>query len=623
MLLWIEDHSYEPTDFEAIHALSLDRPWLVPVLAFLRFWLSDQSEWRAQTSGSTSAPKTISISRSKIEGSASATVRYFSLMPETDGLILCLSAQHVGGFMVLARGLLAGLDVWILEPSSNPIPERSVLLKFRSWFISVVPMQLAAISNSENLLKESINWKGLLLGGAALSSTHIKQAQAFRCPVYQSYGMTETVSHIAVRQIRPDFSNETPYSVLPGIEIKVDESACLAIKGEVTGFDWLQTHDRVTILNQTQFLYLGRVDDVINSGGLKMDPNQLKTMYMDAVVWDEDEFHVVALHDEKLGQKVVVVFQNQRERFDSAQLERDLMNLSQNVASVYLPKAIYWVENFPQTATFKLDRPALTQQLAHLQPVWEKAPNANPSQKMDRISSLTLRYQTLPDVAAPHSYSVELVLQPGSGRLPVSFEQHYFGREELPEGEIEAEGFTKDDDFAWKGTLPSVWNRILKTELNAVQLQNGEPEQLELLLVGPDGDEKKGIPTDLPGWISIAEQLTQACLEAGEKEQPMELVLGKLEKSDFFEKARIVWHFPEREVVAELLNGLKQVYDDQDWPDSHTRMQAWLEREAIDNDLYQIPTSKGWYWLLNGSIWLNKTDYAHFPAQRWVQDKVK
>jgi hypothetical protein len=214
------------------------------------------------------------------------------------------------------------------------------------------------------------------------------------------------------------------------------------------------------------------------------------------------------------------------------------------------------------------------------------------------------------------------VLQPGTGRLPVSFEQHYFGREELPEGEVEAEGFTNEDDFAWKRTLPSVWSRILAAELSSLELQSGEPEQLELL-IKTDAGEKNGIPTDLSRWVILTEQLTQACLEAGEKEQPMELVLGKLEKSDFYEKARIVWHFPEREVVAELLNGLKQVYDDQDWADSHTRMQAWLEKEAIDNDLYQIPTSKGWYWLLNGSIWLNKTDYAHFPAQRWVQDKVK
>ena len=240
---------------------------------------------------------------------------------------------------------------------------------------------------------------------------------------------------------------------------------------------------------------------------------------------------------------------------------------------------------------------------------------------MDTISSLTIRFQTLPDVPAPHSYSVELVLRPGIGRLPVSINQHYFGREDLPEGEVEAEGFTQDDNFSWQGTLPSVWNSTLKTELAQLQLLEGEPEQLELLLQ-KDSREERGIPAQFSEWLFLTEQLTQACLEAGEKEQPMELVLGKLEKNDFFEKGRIIWHFPEREMVVEVLNGQKQIFDDTDWLDSHVRMQTWLEAEALDKDLYQIPGTKGWYWLLNGSIWLNKTEYAHFPAQRWLMDKV-
>lgn len=276
--------------------------------------------------------------------------------------------------MVLARALLGGFDVWMLEPTSNPIPETSPLLEHRKWFISLVPMQLEAFRN-DNLQKESVNWKGLLLGGTAITSSQTELIKWVRCPVYQSYGMTETVSHIAVRPIPPVFANEIPYSVLPGIEIKTDENQCLAIRGRVTDFEWLQTNDRVEVLNATQFLYLGRADDVINSGGLKFDPNQLKTMYIQAVDWKEEEFEIVGLSDDILGQKVVLAFRKSpdKEWIDPSRFHMDIQKLSHTVESFRMPKAIYLIEHFPLTPTFKLDRPSLSQQLAHLHPVWEKS----------------------------------------------------------------------------------------------------------------------------------------------------------------------------------------------------------------------------------------------------------
>ena len=377
MKLWIDEQPYSPTDFDSIRRLSLEKSWLVPVADFLEFWFSDQAEFKTQTSGSTSSPKSIHISRARIVASAKATLDYFQFSSESDGMILCLSARHVGGFMVLARGLLADIDVWILEPSSKPIPEDSPMLSYKKWFISLVPMQLEVFQDSERLQKASELWKGILLGGSSLSSLNISQTRFLRCPVYQSYGMTETVSHVAIRQILSDLEQENPYTLLPGVDIDTDENERLMIKGAVTDFEWLQTNDRVKIVSPNAFFYLGRADDMINSGAIKMDPILLKKMYLRVFDWPDESVQVLGIPDETLGQKVVLILGTQfgSQLPDLKYLEAKVLELSSAIDSIFLPKAIYSVPDFPLTATFKIDKPALAQQVALLQPIWQKHPS--------------------------------------------------------------------------------------------------------------------------------------------------------------------------------------------------------------------------------------------------------
>lgn len=369
MQLWIEEKPYSPTDIGSIRKLSVSRGWLVPVLAFLEFWFSEDEIWTAQTSGSTSAPKSIQLARSKLEASARLTVSHFELS-SGDGLILCLSASHVGGFMVLARGLIANLDVWVLEPGTDPIPANSNLLGYRSWFVSLVPMQ-TKVFGKPDIQNASFLWKGILIGGASLSIAQIHQLELAQCPVYQSYGMTETVSHIAVRNISKEpLGNPVPYTVLAGIEIRLNQDDCLMIKGYVTDWQWLETHDRVRMIDDWNFVFLGRADDVINSGGIKIDPLPIQKMISQRLSLEEDTVKLIGLPDEVLGQRLVCVVSGALPNPESiASLVPEITDL---YGPKYVPKELYKVHSFPFTKTSKVDKPALIQQISTLEPIWKK-----------------------------------------------------------------------------------------------------------------------------------------------------------------------------------------------------------------------------------------------------------
>jgi O-succinylbenzoic acid--CoA ligase len=251
MKVWFNNEKYEGSEFFNRTDLVQKFYFLKPLFEFTDFWFSETQRWVAKTSGSTGIPKEINISKHQMEASAKASLLFFDFEKKNDGLILCLSTSHVGGFMVLVRAILGDLDLWVLEPSSKPIPNQSEILKERKWFVSMVPLQFAFfIKEQEN---KSSFLKGILLGGAPIADSNQSNLKSLQCPVYQSYGMTESVSHIAIRNIyKPqnvlDFESH-PYEILPGIEIGQDEQNCLKVKGAVTSQEWIQTNDMVKIID--------------------------------------------------------------------------------------------------------------------------------------------------------------------------------------------------------------------------------------------------------------------------------------------------------------------------------------------------------------------------------------
>jgi len=377
MKIWFEGVPFEANNFFSRSELKPIHPFLHPVFEFWTFWNSEEKTWMAHTSGSTSEPKKIAISRAQIEVSAKATLEFFKLDSESDGLVLCLSASHIGGLMILARAFLGNLDLLILAPSSNPLPENEPVLCKRKWFISLVPPQMDALLGSVSLIRNSGFWKGILLGGASVSGSLIQKLKKLKCPVYQSYGMTETVSHIAIRTIHfpenPNFRPEVNYTVLPNILIRQNESDCICIKGEVTQNQWIETKDQIQRINLKSFHLIGRIDDIVNSGGLKINPSEIKQFLQEEPLLHEVQFELLGIKDDLLGQKLVLVFQEN--------LSEDLINplfwktlidtLKSSIDSKKLPKAVFSVKEFPKTESQKLNKPLLISLLGSSLPVWK------------------------------------------------------------------------------------------------------------------------------------------------------------------------------------------------------------------------------------------------------------
>jgi hypothetical protein len=244
----------------------------------------------------------------------------------------------------------------------------------------------------------------------------------------------------------------------------------------------------------------------------------------------------------------------------------------------------------------------------------------NREKMKNKIQSYTLLFQTAGDVPAPHSFHVLIGLEAmAENKLKVEFKQEFTEREEIPKEEIEAEGFSEDDDFSWEGELPFFWMERLSQLVARSEWK--EAAHTQVLLKDPEGNDWLS-PSNERTWIGFTEELIQACLEEGGKELPMEMTLGKLEKNNFYEKVRLEWRFARREIQAAFEGGTKANFGGLDWEESQQLLKDWIENEAMNTDLYQFPKSKGWYWLMNNEIWLPYRKGQRGRIWNWVDDKV-
>jgi O-succinylbenzoic acid--CoA ligase len=351
-------------------------PFADAIVRFLGFWFSEYSFFKVSTSGSTSEPKEILLSRERIRASVRLTLDFFKPDSKTEGFVLCLPAAKVGGLMVLARALEANMDVLLLEPSLSPFKAKSPEAEEKKWLISMVPPQLESVLQSKEILEQSRNWKGVLLGGASVPQKLLLRIPRLKCPVYQSFGMTETVSHFALRKIWDPFQQlftpDAPYIVLPGIEIRISPDYSLSVRGAVTEDQWIETHDLVKQAEgpRQSFFFLGRKDEVVNSGGLKIHPEEIRQSWNHFFSDLEKEPFFLGIEDDLLGEKLVMVWEDFSGQIKD--IEKMMLEWAQHVDPVKLPRAVFFLSHIPATSTLKVNRSLLKSHLAGQTPVWQK-----------------------------------------------------------------------------------------------------------------------------------------------------------------------------------------------------------------------------------------------------------
>ncbi len=322
-------------------------------LEFCRNWLNGVQEFPMHTSGSTGEPKPITLSRKQLEVSAARTLKVLKLK-KGDRMLVCLNTEFIAGIMMLVRGFEGDLEMVIVEPISNPLA--LVPKEEKIDFASFVPMQLQIILQEMPDAADRLDqMKAILVGGAPVSFTLQRDLQQLQVPVYLTYGMTETASHIALRLLNGPKAAEY-FDVLDNIEIGQDSRGCLTIKADVTNNETIVTNDIVELLTSTRFRWIGRADNTINTGGVKVQSEKVEVAVAEAFASMDapPRFFITSEPDELLGERIVLVLEGKPL---PAEHEQALFNALGNLLSKFeIPKQIIYRKKFYETSTGKINK---------------------------------------------------------------------------------------------------------------------------------------------------------------------------------------------------------------------------------------------------------------------------
>ena len=316
-----------------------DKEYIASAISFLSEWDNNTAYFKVMSSGTTGKPKEMLFSRSSLERSARITLDTFSL---TKGSLLlhALPLSFIAGKMMVVRALSLGLDLWVSPPSNHPLD----FFKTTFDFVAMVPSQLEASIPLLNCCRK------VLIGGAPLIGSLKRKAvlavQTEPTELFLSYGMTETLSHIAIAKLT--LEDQVIFSLLPHIHIKENDRGCLSVIAPYISSDTIHTTDIVRILDASHFEWLGRLDFVINSGGVKIHPESLEKAHEKYFSFP---FFYSGIPHDLLGEQLVIVVAQ-----EYLKESQEILAKIQFGTKFYKPKGILTVAEFLYTHTFKLRR---------------------------------------------------------------------------------------------------------------------------------------------------------------------------------------------------------------------------------------------------------------------------
>lgn len=322
--------------------LSTLSEWETSFINFLEEWFDDKDYILAQTSGSTGIPKSIQLRKESMLASAKMTNHFFQLNKKSK-LLLCLSANYIAGKMMIVRAIAANANLWVIEPSSTPV------IDVNYDFAAMVPMQVETLLN-KNRLDQLDKINCLIIGGSAISFTLEKRLQSINSSCYSTYGMTETVSHVALRAINGSLKTNR-YIALEGIQFTTDDRDCLIIHAPHLNDTPLVTNDIVLLSDQHSFEWLGRWDNVINSGGVKLFPETIEQKINDLF---SERYFIGSVPNERFGEMAVLVIEGKP--FETEKRITIEKLLKERLSRYELPKEIIFTAQFEETSSGKIKR---------------------------------------------------------------------------------------------------------------------------------------------------------------------------------------------------------------------------------------------------------------------------
>lgn len=311
----------------------------------IRSWLSEDGKIEVKTSGSTGSPKVIVLTREQMRQSAMATGEYFSLKPGSKAL-LCLPLKYIAGKMMLVRAMTLGWHLQGVKPTVTlEVPESGVF-----DFAAMVPLQL------ENNIEKLERIENLIVGGAPVHRKLQGEIDALSTRIFATYGMTETVTHIALRPLNLSAGRTDDreiYTGLPGVSFEKDKRGCLVIRCRRISEKEIVTNDLVELVADNSFIWRGRIDTVINSGGLKLIPEEIERKFAESL---DRRFFAAGITDRELGQKLVFVLEGEVDGGLMDRLKRFQAKTEPSILKHELPRELIFVPSFVETESRKIDR---------------------------------------------------------------------------------------------------------------------------------------------------------------------------------------------------------------------------------------------------------------------------
>lgn len=338
----IEGGSYTPDVFRSkgIPAFALKSDFHYNLYLFLKDWFSRSPFLKVQTSGSTGAPKEMLVEKERMMRSAEMTCTFFKLK-QGDKALLCMSLDYIAGKMMVVRALITGLDLYLVSPSGNPLKDANENFDFAA----MIPMQVynSLQSDVENARLAKI--KNLIIGGGAIDPLLQKVIESFPNKIYSTYGMTETLSHIALRKINGSDASES-YVPFSSVTLSLSEDNTLIIDAPMVADGRLYTNDIAEINADGSFHIIGRKDNVINSGGIKIQIEKIEELLKLLL---NCNFAITSLPDIKFGEIVILVVEQE--------INPDILNKLE--PAYYIPKKVIKIPSIPLTETGKINRAML------------------------------------------------------------------------------------------------------------------------------------------------------------------------------------------------------------------------------------------------------------------------
>lgn len=319
--------------------------WQKNITAFLREWFNESPFVYGQTSGSTGTPKKIKLLKTDMLASARITNHFFGITPQST-LLLCLSPNYIAGKMMIVRTLLAEAELITVKPSSSPLTDPCKPIDLTA----MVPMQVEETLKNPTTTKHLKQSRQLIIGGAPIPPALKKTLQSLPTACFATYGMTETVSHIALQQLNGPKASPA-YFALGKVHFETDQRNCLIINTPHLKQQRFVTNDIVRLTDSTHFEWLGRYDNIINSGGIKFTPESIEQQISGII---PTRFFITSQPDQRLGQKIVLVIEDTP--WSPARQEQLLQHLHNILTPYETPKTILFRTPFQETDSGKVIR---------------------------------------------------------------------------------------------------------------------------------------------------------------------------------------------------------------------------------------------------------------------------